>query len=75
MVQLKERKDKNAMLKNATLARYSHRWKDDRGTEKFAVCIEEYGIRHCKVRFVGHRGKTVHGTRTVTVWTDRLSEF
>ena len=67
------------LCSNATLGKYKLIWKDDQGNdvlvEKLAVCIEDYGVRHCKVRFVGHRGKEIYGTRTVTVWTDRLSEF
>ena len=64
-----------ARPRNATLGKYKHIWKDDRGVEKLAVCMEEYGVRHCKVRFVGHRGKEIYGTGIVTVWTDRLVEF
>jgi|LULM01.1.fsa_nt_gb hypothetical protein len=60
---------------NATLGKYKHIWKDDRGVERLAVCMEEYGVRHCKVRFVGHRGKEIYGTGIVTVWTNRLAEF
>ncbi len=60
---------------NATLGKYKHIWKDDRGVERLAVCMEEYGVRHCKVRFVGHRGKEIYGTGIVTVWTNRLVEF
>ena len=60
---------------NATLGKYKHIWKDDRGVERLAVCMEKYGVRHCKVRFVGDRGKEIYGTGIVTVWTDRLVEF
>ena len=60
---------------NATLGKYKHIWKDDRGVERLAVCMEKYGVRHCKVRFVGHRGKEIYATGIVTVWTDRLVEF
>ena len=63
------------MLKNATLARFKHTWKDDRETETFAVCIVKYGIRHSQVRFIGDRGKALYGTQTVTVWTDKLVNF